>query len=186
MSTATTRSSMPQVAALGAIGAGAAVAVALGVFASTHDPALASVPRWGFPDVISMKVWLGLVVGVLALVQLLSALWMYGRFGATAPGWVGTAHRASGALAVLVSLPVAYACLVGLGFYTGDVRVILHSTGGCLFYGAFVAKVIGLHTRGPGWLVPVAGGTLFTILVVVVLTSAAWYLSSRGLPSSGY
>jgi len=39
----------------------------------------------------------------------------------------------------------------------------------------------------PGWLVPVAGGALFTLLVVTVLTSAVWYLGTQGLPpSTGY
>jgi hypothetical protein len=55
-------------------------------------------------------------------------------------------------------------------------------------YGAFVVKVVGLHgDASPGWLVPVAGGALFTLLVVTVLTSAVWYLGTQGLPpSTGY
>ena len=46
----------------------------------------------------------------------------------------------------------------------------------------FAARVVA-----PRWLVPVAGGTLFTLLVVTVLTSAVWYLGAEGLPhGSGY
>ena len=91
-------------------------------------------------------------------------------------------------MALLVSLPVAYHCLWSIGFesYTG--RVLLHSLAGCLVYGAFVVKVVGLHAdASPRWLVPVAGGALFTLLVVTVLTSAVWYLGTEGLPhGSGY
>ena len=39
--------------------------------------------------------------------------------------------------------------------------------------------------RAPGWFLPVAGGLLFTLLVVVVLTSAVWYIGEKGWPSSG-
>jgi hypothetical protein len=116
---------------------------------------------------------------------------MYGRLGPLnrhAPARLGLVHRLVGAVALLVSLPVAYHCLWALGFesYTG--RVLLHSLAGCLVYGAFVVKVVGLHgDASPGWLVPVAGGALFTLLVVTVLTSAVWYLGTQGLPpSTGY
>jgi len=41
--------------------------------------------------------------------------------------------------------------------------------------------------RAPGWLLPVAGGLLFTLFVGVVLTSAVWYYANYGLPdSNGY
>ncbi len=169
---------------LAAIGGGL-LAVALGAFGLTHEPDVASVPTLGFGSIISMKVWLGLVVGVLALLQLLSALWMYGRIKRPAPARIGTIHRLLGLVALLVSLPVAFACLYGIGFYTGDLRVLLHSAAGCLLYGAFVAKFAGLHTRGPSWVVPVAGGAVFTLLVLVVLTSVGWYLGAQGLPGRG-
>jgi hypothetical protein len=170
--------------AVAAVGGGL-LSVALGVFGFKHNPDIGSLPTLGFSSVIAMKVWLALVVGALALLQLVSALWMYGKLGRPAPSWLGSVHRLTGLAALIVSLPVAFSCLYGIGFYTGDVRVLLHSTAGCLLYGAFVVKVAGLHLRGPSWLVPVAGGTVFTLLVLIVLTSAGWYLSSKGLPS-GY
>lgn len=66
--------------------------------------------------------------------------------------------------------------------------MLLHSLAGCLVYGAFVVKVVGLHApAAPRCLVPVAGGTLFTLLVVTVLTSAVWYVGSQGFPTArGY
>ena len=33
------------------------------------------------------------------------------------------------------------------------------------------------------WLLPVAGGLLFTLLIVAVLTSAVWYVGEKGWPS---
>src|SRR6476646_5558681 len=90
---------------------GAAVAVLLGVDDRRH-PGFAEPVKLGFDSVIQMKTWLALAVGLLLLFQLLGALWMYGHLGSAAPSWVGPAHRAIGFVAVLVSLPVAYDCLL--------------------------------------------------------------------------
>jgi hypothetical protein len=169
-----------------AVTAGALLSVVLGVYGNVHTPTGGNIALFGFDDMIQMKVWLALVTGVLVLVQLVTALWMYGRLGLEPPSWLGRLHRAIGGLALVVSLPVAYHCLWSIGFesYTG--RVLLHSLAGCLVYGAFVVKVVGLHAAAsPRWLVPVAGGTLFTVLVVTVLTSAVWYLGAHGLPDGG-
>lgn len=168
---------------LTAFAAGAAVSVVLGVYGRVHDPTFESITTFGLGSMIEMKVWFATAVGVLALGQLVGALWMYGKLGIPAPSWLGTGHRLSGALAVLVSLPVAYHCLWSLGFQTTDTRVFLHSLVGCIVYGAFVAKVIAVRSHSaPGWLLPIAGGLLFTALIVVVLTSAGWYLTTVGLP----
>lgn len=123
------------------------------------------------------------------MVQLTSALWLYGKLGRPAPRAVGIVHRLSGTTAVLVSLPVAYHCLWSLGFQSYDTRVMVHSLLGCVFYGAFVTKLIALHTgASPGWVLPLAGGLLLSALVLVVFTSSFWYLNDVGLPpsSGGY
>ena len=171
-----------------AIAAGAGVSVALGVYGRAHDPTFESIATFGFGSMIEMKVWLALAVGVLALGQLVGALWMYGKLGLAAPSWLGTGHRLSGILLVLVSLPVAYHCLWSLGFQTTDTRVLVHSLAGCVVYGALVVKVFAVRTRtAPGWFLPMAGGFLFTAFVAVVLTSAGWYLTTIGLPdAAGY
>jgi Family of unknown function (DUF6529) len=171
---------------LTAVAAGAVLSVALGVYARVHTPTGGTIALFGFDSMIEMKVWLALVTGVLVLAQLVTALWMYGRLGRPAPARIGLVHKTLGLVALVVSLPVAYHCLWSIGFETMTARVLLHSLAGCLVYGAFVVKVIGLHASGaPGWLVPIAGGTLFTLLVVTVLTSAVWYLGAHGLPSGG-
>src|SRR6186997_3127825 len=87
-----------------ALAAGAVVAVALGVFGSRHQPTGEATWMFGFSSMIGMKVWLGVVAAVLAVVQLTSALWLYGKLGRPAGRAVGLAHRLSGTTAVLVSL----------------------------------------------------------------------------------
>ena len=82
------------------------------------------------------------------------------------------------------SLPVAYHCLWSLGFQSTTTRVLLHSILGCMFYGAFAAKVLIVRSRGlPGWALPVAGGMTFATLVLVWLTSALWLIDKHGFPS---
>jgi hypothetical protein len=179
---------------LGAFAAGAVVAVFLGVFGRVHDPTLRGTTDLGFRTVIEMKVALSLVIGVLVVLQLLSALWIYGRIGGRAPSSLGTAHRVSGTFALLLAVFVGYSCLWALGLeygtiHTGEavpLRAVVHGVLGCAVFGAVVVKVVAVRARrAPGWFLPVAGGLLFTLLLVVVLTSAAWYVGARGWPSPG-
>ena len=176
-------------ALFGALLLGAGVAVALGVFGRVHEPTYgAAWPTFGFSTTATFKAWTGTVVVALALVQLLTALWLYGRLpGArTAPAWLGTFHRASGTLAFVLSLPVAAYCLYGFGFAPEPFssRTLIHSLAACAFYGAFAAKVVLVHTRRlPGWALPVAGGLLLTTVVVAWLTSAVWLFSEIGIQS---
>src|SRR2546430_183710 len=68
-------------------------------------------------------------------------------------------------------------------FPTPFPAVIAHGLLGCIFYGAFVAKILTLHSRRlPGWALPWVAGTLFTALVAVGLTSAGWYFATIGVP----
>jgi hypothetical protein len=161
------------------LGVGALVSIALGVYGRVHTPTGQAVFTGPFPSMIAMKVGLTTIALVLALVQLASALWMYGKLRVPAPRWVGAFHRGTGSLAFIVTLPVAFHCLWSIGFATIGARAILHSLLGCLFYGAFVAKVLTVTSRRvPGWALPWIGGMLFTALVAVGLTSAGWYFAS--------
>ena len=70
---------------LTAFAVGAVVAVLVGVFGKIHDPTLQGTTTLGFRTVIDMKVVLATVVGVLAVLQILGGLWIYGRLGRPAP-----------------------------------------------------------------------------------------------------
>jgi hypothetical protein len=162
--------------------AGAVVSVVLGVYGSLHTPTGVAVNIAGFSSPQSVKAWLATVVVLLAVVQLLSALAMYGKLGRSTPAWVSPVHRWSGRLAFLVSIPVALHCLYALGFQSFDTRVLLHSLLGCFFYGAFVAKMLLLRKEGaPGWSLPVLGGLVFTGLVGLWLSASLWFFTQSGL-----
>ena len=165
------------------MGLGAAVALTLGIYGRVHDPSQELVFTLGFSSTIAMKVWLASIALVFAVVQVVTALWVYGRLPWESPAWLGTVHRISGRLAFLVSLPVAYHCLWSLGFQDTSTRILAHSLLGCAFYGAFVVKVTIVRSRGlPGIALPLAGGAMFAILVFVWETSALWFIGENGFP----
>ena len=167
-----------------AAAAGAAVALALGVYGHVHDPSQKLVFTLFFSSTIAMKVWLGTVAVAFAVVQVSTALWLYGRLPWQAPSWAADVHRISGRLAFLFSLPVAYHCLWSLGFQDTDGRVLAHSLLGCAFYGAFVTKVTVVRSKGlPGVALPIAGGLTFALLVAAWFTSAFWFVGEQGWPS---
>jgi Family of unknown function (DUF6529) len=169
---------------LAAAALGAGVAVALGVYGHVHDPTQRLSLTLFFASTIAMKVWLASVAVAFAVVQVASALWVYGKLPWRAPAWAADLHRVSGRLAFLVSLPVAYHCLWSLGFQDTNARVLAHSLLGCTFYGAFAAKVTIVRSRGlPGAALPIAGGLVFAALVAVWLTSALWFIGQQGWPS---
>jgi len=166
-----------------AAAAGAAVALALGVYGNVHDPSQELIFTLFFSTTISMKVWFATLSVAFAVVQVATALWMYGTLRVQAPDWAGGVHRISGKLAFLSTLPVAYHCLWSLGFQDTDTRVLAHSLLGCTFYGAFAAKVTIVRSRSlPGWALPVAGGLVFAVLVLAWYTSAVWFIGEQGWP----
>ena len=163
---------------------GAVVAVLLGVNDRRH-PGGAHAVKFGFDSVIEFKTVVACAIGVLLLVQLLLALWMYGKLGgSSAPGWVGPTHRTVGVVTVVVSLPVAYDCLLAFGIQTYEPRVTAHALLGCAVYGAFVVKMFAVRSHSsPTWFLPVAGGVLFALFMAAVLTSAVWYSVQYGFPT---
>ena len=184
-STVDTRETPVNKKLLGIFGVGAAVAVLLGVYGDAHSPTGEKPYSLFFTDTIQLKVWFAVVAVVLAVVQIFLAARMYGKvkWPRSEPSWLGDAHRLSGTLAFLISLPVAYHCLWSLGFQSGDTRVLLHSLAGCFFYGIFVTKVLSVRISGlPGWMLPIVGGLVFTALVVIFLTSCLWFFTSSDAP----
>jgi len=162
---------------------GALVALTLGIYGRLHSPTGIAINIAGFSSPGSVKSWLATGATVLALVQVASALVMYGKVPrVSAPSWIGGLHRWSGRLAFLLAVPVAIHCLYALGFQHYSTRVLIHSVFGCLFFGAFTVKMLILPKRGlPGWVLPVVGALVFTALVVIWFTSAYWFFSTFGI-----
>jgi hypothetical protein len=159
---------------------GCLVAVALGVYGGVHKGNSIVIDISGFPKLILVKSWLATIATAFALVQVASALVMYGKVKAiTPPPWIGAVHRWSGRLAFFVAVPVAVFCLYGIGFQDYDTRALAHSLLGCLFFGVFTVKMLVLTKRGvAGWVLPLLGGLVFTVLVALWLTSALWYFTT--------
>ena len=177
---------------LTAFAAGAVVALLVGVFGRVHDPTLHGTTTLGYSTVLAMKTVVATVAGVLAVTQVITALWLYGKLGIRTPSWLGVVHRTTGATALLLSLFVAYHCLWSLGLEVGSLpdgapvstRTVVHGLLGCAVIGAMVVKIVAVRSRrAPGWFLPVAGGLLFSLLILAILTSAVWYIGQEGLPT---
>jgi mono/diheme cytochrome c family protein len=145
-----------------------------GLFAA-HDPRSKGYFRLFFEDPIHLKAGFATAVVVLACFQLFTAAWIFRKLPWPKPAWVNPVHRWSGRVAFALTLPVAYHCIFKLGFQDPSTRVLAHSLFGCAVYGAFASKVtiVRLH-RFPRFVLPVAGGLLFAVLVGVWWTSAVW------------
>jgi len=162
---------------------GALVALTLGVYGRLHNPTGYAINIAGFSSPGAVKSWLATGAFVFALVQVGSALVMYGKVPrVAAPPWIGGLHRWSGRIAFLLAVPVAVHCLYALGYQTYSTRVLIHSLLGCLFFGIFTVKMLVLPKKDmPGWLLPTLGGLAFAALTGIWLSSAYWYFSTFGI-----
>jgi mono/diheme cytochrome c family protein len=152
----------------------ALVSLTVGIIAA-HDPRSTGYFRLFFEDPIHLKAGFASAAVVLACFQLLTAAWIFRKLPWSKPAWVNPAHRWSGRLAFIFTLPVAYHCIFKLGLRGPTTRVLAHSLLGCAVYGAFAAKVtiVRLH-RFPRPVLPIAGGLLFAVLIGTWYTSAYW------------
>ena len=162
---------------------GALVALTLGVYGHLHNPTGYAINIAGFSSPGAVKSWLATGAFVFALVQVGSALVMYGKVPrVAAPPWIGGLHRWSGRIAFLLAVPVAVHCLYALGFQNYSTRVLIHSLLGCAFFGAFTIKMLILpKSELPSWTLPALGALVFTALTGVWFTSAFWFFSTFGI-----
>jgi len=162
---------------------GALVALTLGVYGRLHNPTSYAINIAGFSSPGAVKSWLATGAFVFALVQVGSALVLYGKVPhVAAPSWIGGLHRWSGRAAFLLALPVAVHCLYALGFQHYSTRVLVHSLLGCAFFGAFTIKMLVLPKSDlPSWTLPALGALVFTALTGVWFTSAYWFFSTFGI-----
>jgi hypothetical protein len=99
------------------------------------------------------------------------------------PRPVRLSHRITGFVLFALTVPIAVHCLMAYGVQLTSARVAVHCLAGCLFYGAFTAKVLLVRTRRlPGWARPPAGGALALLVAVLWYTSALWYDNGYRLP----
>ncbi len=136
-----------------------------------------------FSDYPHMKIWLATVVVVLACGQLLWAARLYGLLRMPPRGrFYAIVHRSAGWMTLLLTLPIAYHCLILVGQNPIDLRVGVHAALGAFLYGMVATKVLVVRSRGlRGWVLPAAGGLLFTVLVGLWLTSVPWFVSVYGI-----
>jgi hypothetical protein len=165
---------------------GVLVALTVGLLARAEASAPGTYPggyfRLFFSDPLHLKVWFATAALAVALLQPFSGAWMFGKLPWRRPRWLAPAHRWTGLIVFLLTLPVAYHCIFRIGFRTTSDRVTTHAVLGCLLYGAFAAKVLIVRLRRfPSWAFVVAGGALFALLVAVWYTSALWLLRAAGV-----
>jgi hypothetical protein len=135
-----------------------------------------------FSSGIAAKAWFASAAVFLGIIQVSTGARIFGKLQHLVPigrPHVNRVHRWSGRLAILFTLPVAFHCIFILGFRTTDTRVLIHSIAGTFVYGVIVVKIFFVRDRDhPRWVLPVVGGTLFTILVTLWSTSAFWYFTN--------
>ena len=170
-----------RLAGIGLLGIGVAAAIYLAGRLAQPDYAFSLFGA----DPIPPKSLLATIVLALAVLQVLLALWMYRKLplAGRPPRPVPLTHRVAGFALFAVTVPVAVHCLIAYGVQLTSPRVAVHSIAGCLFYGAFTAKVLLVRSRRlPGWALPAAGGMLAVIAGVLWYTSALWYYHGYQLP----
>jgi hypothetical protein len=170
-------------AVVGVVIIGALVSVALGVYGNVHNPTGIAVSIAGFSSPQTVKVWLATAAMLLALVQIVTAMALYGKLPALSQlSGLDSVHRWSGRIAFLLTVPVAVHCLYAFGFSGFDTRTLAHSVFGCAFFGVFTAKMLVLTKRGiAGWVLPAAGGLVFAVLAGAWATSALWFFQTSGI-----
>ncbi len=163
----------------------ALLSLTVGVVAKQRTPGLypPSYLKLFFSDPIHLKVWFSSVALVLGCIQLATAASIYDRLRLPRGPAYGAVHRWSGRVAILFTLPVAYHCIFLLGYRDYSTRVEVHSVLGSMIYAAVVVKVLIVRGGGrfPGWSLPLAGGTLFAILLGLWLTSSLWFFQHSGV-----
>jgi uncharacterized protein DUF6529 len=163
--------------------------LAAGVTAALYAAGRLHQPDYTFSlfgaDPIPPKSLLATIALVLAGVQVLLALWIYRKLplAGAPPRRVRLAHQLLGAGVFVLTVLVAVHCLIAYRVQLTSPRVAIQSIAGCFFYGAFAAKVLAVHSRRlPGWVLPLAGGTLAIVVGVLWYTSALWYYHGYQLP----
>jgi len=173
------RSSASAVVAAGLIAA--ALALALGVYGSVHDPTGRDLPTAWFDSTRSLKSWLATTAIALMILQALIGLRINPARTSLSPPRprLVEVHRLVGTVAFALTLPVVFHCLWSLGFQTSSTRVLIHSLAGTAAYGAYAAKILLVRRPdSPRWAIPAAGAFVLVIFVVAWWSSAMWFFTT--------
>jgi hypothetical protein len=128
-------------------------------------------------NVSQVKVVLASVAAALAVYQVVLMAVGYGklRLGVLSPAAASWTHRAAGDAIIVVIGLVAVACI---GYYGLDDDKTLHIAAGTALLVVLALKIAIIRWwHGLGRLLPLLGITVFLLLAVTWLTSAASYLS---------
>src|SRR4051794_8876934 len=106
----------PQWALAAPCGIALPVAAGLAPYPEVHPGNGAALTTLGFSGMLQMKAWLTTAATVLVVVQVTSALAMWGRLPGvrTPPDWVSGLHRWTGTVAFVLTLPVVFHCVWSL------------------------------------------------------------------------
>jgi hypothetical protein len=173
-----------RIAVIGLLSAGVVIALYVAGRVHTVNPAFSLFGR-RYIAAMSLKAVLATIALGAAVVQVGLALWMYRKLplAGRPPRAVRPTHRVLGFGLFALTIPIALHCLIAYGVQLTSVRVAVHSLAGCFLYGAFVAKVLLVHTRRlPRWVLPAAGGMLAVTVGVLWYSSALWYYNGDQLP----
>jgi len=124
-----------------------------------------------------------LVVALAALQVALAGRFWAGRGLPLAPATASTIHRWNGRALLVLSLVIAYVCLLVQAGPTTPLRILLHSILGGTLFVLLGAKLAVLHVirNRDSWL-PVLGIALFANYVGLWLLSALDYVLKSGDP----
>ncbi len=90
--------------------------------------------------------------------------------------WLIQAHRFGGYIGLFVMLLVSYTCVVYLLVSFGSARVAIHSIAGTVVIAAVLAKIVIAHGLPRFYTaLPYFGIVVFGSVVIIWISSAAWY-----------
>jgi len=129
-------------------------------------------------DIIFVKVCLASLALLMAIMQVLLMLQLYGkiRIFPGSPATLAWWHRREGDVLLLIFLGIAYHCITRASIDPSSSRVFYHAIFGSLLLAVIVFKVLAVR-----WLPRVmpyiawVGSALFLLVPGAVLTSAGYY-----------
>ena len=129
-------------------------------------------------DIIMIKAFLAAIAVILAVLQVLLMLQLYGkiRIFPGSPATLASWHRREGDLLLLIFVGIAYHCITRAQIDPSSSRVFYHA-----IFGSFLLAVIFFKVLVVRWLPKVMshvawiGSALFLLVSGTVLTSAGYY-----------